>query len=223
MRSVSLKSLPEAELAALQTHQSGNNCAIHAITAAVKLLEGTEFSPEALSTEVDQLWRHGRFYRMLPGWAITPGMQARLVTFLARTRNLPLQAELKFLSLESLPTLLQEDNQALLLTLTWLPSKAPAIYHGNSSVNSNATRKAGGHTMLLAAYNPEHYSGSLPTPWGFVNSWIDGGTELFWMPENDLRKAWNIAFFPLNLRLSVIIKKLSDDENETDKITYSSC
>ena len=77
--------------------------------------------------------------------------------------------------------------------------------------------------MLLAAYNPEHYSGSLTTPWGFVNSWIDGGTELFWMPENDLRKAWNIAFFPLNLRLSVIIKKLSDTENETDKITHRSC
>jgi len=43
------------------------------------------------------------------------------------------------------------------------------------------------------------------------------------MSENDLRKAWNIAFFPLNLRLSVIIKKLSDDENETDKITHRPC
>ena len=223
MRSVSLKSLPEAELAAFQTHQSGNNCAVHAITAAVKLLDGTEFSPEALSTEIDQLWRHGRFYRMLPGGAITPGMQARLVNFLARTHNLPLQAQLKFLSLETLPTLLQEDNQALLLTLTWLPSKAPAIYHGNSSVNSNATRKAGGHTMLLAAYNPEHRSGNHYTPWGFINSWIQGGPELFWMQENDLRNTWNVVFFPLNLRLSVIIKKLSYDENETDKITYSSC
>ena len=223
MRSVSLKSLPEAELAAFQTHQSGNNCAVHAITAAVKLLDGTEFSPEALSTEIDQLWRHGRFYRMLPGGAITPGMQARLVNFLARTHNLPLQAQLKFLSLETLPTLLQEDNQALLLTLTWLPSKAPAIYHGNSSVNYNATRKAGGHTMLLAAYNPKHRSGNHSTPWGFINSWIQGGPNLFWMQENDLRKTWNDVFFPLNLRLSVIIKKLSYDENETDKITYSSC
>jgi len=223
MRNVSLKSLPEAELAALQTHQSGNNCAIHAITAAVKFLEGTEFSPEALSTEVDQLWRHGRFYRMLPGWAITPGMQARLVNFLAHTHNLPLQAQLKFLSLETLPTLLQEDNQALLLTLTWLPSRAPAIYRGNSSVNYNATRKTGGHTMLLAAYNPDHYSESLLTPWGFVNSWVDGGSDLFWMQENDLRKAWNVAFFPLNLRLSVIIKRTTYKDHETDKTTDKSC
>jgi hypothetical protein len=216
MRRLSLKSLSEVELAALQTHQSGNNCALHAITAAVKLLLGTEFSAEALSTEVDQLWRHGRFFRLFPGWGITPGMQARLVNFLARTHNLPLHAQLKLLSSDTLPALLQEPDQALLLTLTWLPGKAPAIYLGGSSVNYNVTRKAGGHTMLLAAYNPDHYSGSLSTPWGFINSWVDGGPDLFWMQERDLHKAWNVVFFPLNLRLSVIIKRITYKDHETD-------
>ncbi|HAE85813.1 MAG TPA: hypothetical protein DCG78_04805 [Anaerolineaceae bacterium] len=223
MLNITLKSLSEAELAALQTQQSGNNCAIHAIAAALKLLVGTNLPPAALSAEVDRLWRRGRFFRLFPGWSITPGMQARLVNFLSRSHNLPLQAQLKHLAPEALPGLLQAHNQALLLTFTWLPGKAPALYHGTSATNYNVTHKAGGHTMLLAAYNPEHRSGNLPTPWGFINSWVEGGPELFWMQDDDLRKGWNIVFFPLNLRLSVIIKKLSDDENETDKITNRSC
>ena len=209
MKRVSLKSLPEAELAAFQTRQQGNNCAIHAAIAALKLLEGLELSPQDLSAEVDRLWWHGHFYRVFPGWGVTPCMQARLINYLSRQHNLNVHAHCRLLTHAVLMEMLEQDQKAVLVTLTWLQGKAPALYHGTSSANSNATHKAGGHTMLLAAYDPAHRSGELTTPWGFINSWAEGGSELFWMEDHAFRKSAFGAVLPLNIHPSVIIQHTS--------------
>jgi hypothetical protein len=44
--------------------------------------------------------------------------------------------------------------------------------------------------MLFAAYDPEHKSGDISTPWGFINSWVDEGSGLFWMSDPDFRRSW---------------------------------
>src|SRR6185369_12294101 len=40
------------------------------------------------------------------------------------------------------------------------------------------------HTMLLAAYDPEHHAEidglAVTAPWGFINSWVDGGEGMYW-------------------------------------------
>ena len=92
MKKSSLKSLPEIELARFQSLQKGNDCTLHAISAALELLCGVRLAPRELAAEVNRLWWRGRFYRVLPGWAVTPPMQARIVNYLARTRGLPVRA-----------------------------------------------------------------------------------------------------------------------------------
>jgi hypothetical protein len=115
-------------------------------------------------------------------------------------------ARCQLLSTAALLQLLKEAQKVVLVTLTWLPGKAPSIYHGISSANSNASRKAGGHIMLLAAYDPAHKNGALATPWGFINSLADGSAELFWMEDQSFRKSGFGAFLPLNIHPSVIIE-----------------
>jgi len=63
--------------------------------------------------------------------------------------------------------------------------------------------------MLLAAYDPAHRSGELTTPWGFINSWAEGSTELFWMEDQAFRKSAFGAVLPLNIHPSVIIEHTS--------------
>jgi hypothetical protein len=93
-----LKSLPEWELARFQSLQKGNDCALHAISAALALLCGTHLAPEELASEVNRLWWRGRLFRVLPNWAVTPPMQAAIVNYLARSRGLPVRARLLHLS-----------------------------------------------------------------------------------------------------------------------------
>jgi len=209
MKQLSLKNLPEEELATFQSKQKGNDCALHAITAALLLLNGVTLPAQDLSNEVNRLWWRGRFYRVFPGWGVTPGMQTRLVNYLARTHHVPIHAKMINLSIEKLLTLMNNDNLAVLVTIYWLPRKAPAIYKGASALNYNNTRKPSGHTMLLAAYDPEHKSGEHLTPWGFINSWVDAGSEIFWMEDLAFKKAWNVAFLPPTFHPGVIIERTS--------------
>ena len=87
-----LKSLPERELARFQSLQKGNDCTLHAISAALELLTGLRLPPYQLVAEVNRLWWRGKLYRVLPNWAVTPPMQASIVNYLARTRGLPVRA-----------------------------------------------------------------------------------------------------------------------------------
>ena len=105
MKSRYLKTLSDPGLARFQTLQAGNDCALHAISAALGLLCDLRLDPKELAAEINRLWWRGKFYRVLPGWAVAPPMQARIVNYLARSRALPISARLLHLSPEILRNL----------------------------------------------------------------------------------------------------------------------
>lgn len=193
MKHFSLQSLPEEDLAPLQSLQKGNDCAVHAIAAAIQLLCGLRLNPVVLVEELNRLWWRGHFYRLAPGWAIPPTMQARLINRLAQELQLPICARLEHSTPEALINSLLDPARASLVTIYWLYGQVPSIFYGRRAENYNATRLPGGHTMLFGAYDPEHTNGEGKTsPWGFVNSWVDGGKALFWMEDEAFRRAWRL-------------------------------
>ena len=204
----------ESRLAALQARQVGNTCSFHAIAAALRLLLDLPIDPAELSDEVDRLWRRGRFMRVWPGWAVTPRMQARIVRHLAKTRDLPVTADYRRGNPDLLPDLLADPAGGVpLVTLIWLWGQAPPIYHGDSADNHNQTRKAGGHTMILAAYDPAHQiAGHLQTPWGLINPWVAGSDALYWMADPDFRRAWRFRLPGSGPNPLVIIKRKAPDD-----------
>lgn len=207
-----LKSLPEWELARFQSLQKGNDCALHAISAALALLCGTHLAPEELASEVNRLWWRGRLFRVLPNWAVTPPMQAAIVNYLARSRGLPVRARLLHLSPEILRNLPEDDDLAALVTIYWRRGRAPAIYRGGTDWNYNQSKSTAGHTMLFAAYDPEHTNKTnLPTPWGFINSWANANTELFWMEDAAFRRAWSSPLPVIGRNAAVIITRQHQD------------
>ena len=192
-----LKSLPERELARFQSLQKGNDCTLHAISAALELLTGLRLPPYQLVAEVNRLWWRGKLYRVLPNWAVTPPMQASIVNYLARTRGLPVRARLLHTAPEILRNLPDDENLVALVTIYWRRGRAPAIYRGATARNHNQSKSTAGHTMLFAAYDPTHTTGAgISTPWGFINSWCDGGARLYWMKDEDFRRSWGF-FLPL--------------------------
>ena len=191
----SLHTKSEIELAGYQTHQLGNTCSFHVIAASMRLLLNYNIDPMVLGEEVNRLWWRGRFMRVAPNWAVTPRMQVRIVRHLAQTRGLPVAATYQRSDPEILPALLPNLTTVPIVTIIWPWHKAPPIYLGNTTYNFNRTLSAGGHSMLLAAYDPEHMAGEdrFPTPWGFINPWLDNTTQLFWMRDGDFRQAWHFC------------------------------
>ena len=190
-----LKTKSEAELAALQVKQVGNTCSFHAIAAALQLLLDYEINPDEISNEVNDLWWRGRFMRVAPDWAVTPRMQVRIVRYLAKKEKLPITAFYSHGKVETLPVVLSDQDSVPLITLLWIWRKAPAIYFGNTTHNHNKTSKMGGHTMILAAFDPDHRADDeFSTPWGFINPWMANTEQLFWMRDEDFRRSWR---FPL--------------------------
>lgn len=190
----------EPELAAYQTRQIGNSCSFHAIATSLHLLLGYHIDPAELEEEINQLWWRGRFMRVAPDWAVTPRMQVRIVRYLAKKHHLPITAQYYRGNPEMLLTALSDSlcECVPLITLIWLWRKAPPIYLADTTRNFNQVRSAGGHTMLLAAYDPDHWAeGQFPTPWGFINPWITHSEHLFWMRDEDFLKAWGF-WLPFN-------------------------
>ena len=190
MKKTSLRALPETNLAKFQSLQTGNDCAIHSLVAAIELLTNIRLDPQEIINEVNRIWWHGRFFRLAPKSGITPPMQVRLLSYLAKKHNLPLKANLLHLSPELLRTTAVAENIVSLVTIYWWFGHSPAIYYMDQPNNYNALKGASGHTMVFAAYDPEHSSGEVLTPWGFINSWITQGTGLFWMTDHDFQKTW---------------------------------
>ena len=190
MKKTSLRALPEKNLAKFQSQQTGNDCAIHSLVAAIELLTKIRLDPKEIINEVNRIWWHGRFFRLAPKSGITPPMQVRLLSYLAKKHNLPLKANLFHLSPELLRTTAAAENIVSLVTIYWWFGHSPAIFYMDQPNNYNALKGASGHTMVFAAYDPEHSSGEVLTPWGFINSWITQGTGLFWMTDHDFQKTW---------------------------------
>lgn len=189
------KSLSEAELARFQTLQTGNDCVLHAISSAIQILTMREYKPQTLIQLANRLWWRGRFFRIVPGGGIMPPMQVGFLRYLIKREGLLLDARLLHLSPEVLRNLPHDDQMAALITIYWQPKRNPGIYLGSSNHNYNLSPAMSGHTMLFSAFDPDHRNEGVGiTPWGFINSWANGGTELFWMTDEDFRRTWH---FPL--------------------------
>lgn len=202
-----IKAKTEAELAAYQTQQTGNNCSFHAISVGVQILLDTTIDPNALAKEINRQWWRGRFMRVFPNWAVTPRMQVRIIDYLAKTRNLPISASYHNGTLFKLHQALSDPSCVPIITLIWLWGQAPPIYYADSQLNFNKTNKAQGHTMMLAAYDPKHFSvGEISTPWGFINSWRNKAQHLYWMSEIDFSKAWGFSLPGIGENPLVLLK-----------------
>ena len=198
----------EPELAGYQRLQSGNNCTLHAIAAAIKLLCNEDIDGESLSVEIDRLWWHGKIMRIFPKWAVTPRQQVRIVKHLAAKLALPIQASFVHATPAALLTSLADPAAVNLISLLWLPRRAPAIYHGEQAKNYNAGKSAGAHTLLLAAYDATHKNADHTlTPWGFINSWSNAGEHLYWMKDDEFTRAWHFFLPSVGPNPLVIIRR----------------
>lgn len=198
----------EAELAGYQTRQVGNTCTFHAIAISLHLLLNFTLDPMALSDEANRLWWRGRFMRVAPEWAVTPRMQVRIIRYLAKTHSLPITAEFLHGHPDTLSELLSDPESAPIITIIWRWRQAPPIYLGSTTQNFNETRSAGGHSMLLGAYDPQHTANGLfKTPWGFINPWKDNTDQLFWMTDRDFRRAWRFWLPGIGRNPLVVIQR----------------
>ena len=205
MKKTSLLALPEKSLAKFQSLQTGNDCAIHSLVAAIELLTDIRLDPQEIIKEVNRIWWRGSPFRLAPKSGITPPLQVRLLHYLAKKHNLPLKAALFHLSPELLRATAEAENIASLVTIYWWFGHSPAIYYMDRPKNYNKLKGASGHTMVFAAYDPEHFSGEIHTPWGFINSWVTQGTGLFWMEDKDFQKSWGIPIPRWGKHATVII------------------
>lgn len=191
-----LLSNSEKDLAAYQNVQIGSTCTFHAITSALRLLIDFQLDPQELSDEIDHLWWQFKPMRTIPKWAVTPHQQKKIIEYLKEKYSLPVTVEFSHVSPNSLFDNLLLPSKASIITLLWGYKRAPSIYYGNSNHNYNSGRSPAGHTMLLAAFDPTHtLSDGTPAPWGMINSWVDNGSYLFWMQDNEFQRSWNF-FLP---------------------------
>lgn len=212
MKKTSLHALPEKHLAKFQSQQTGNDCAVHSLVAAIELLTNVRLDPQEIIEEINRLWWRGRFFRLAPKSGITPLMQVRLLRYLAKKHDLPLTAKLFHLSPELLRSTAESETLACLVTIYWWFGHSPSIYYMDSPKNYNALKGASGHTMVFAAYDPEHFSGDIHTPWGFINSWITQGTGLFWMEDKEFQTAWGIPIPRWGKNATVVISHKDTDQ-----------
>nr|MBP7213897.1 hypothetical protein [Anaerolineaceae bacterium] len=143
------------------------------------------------------------------------GMQVRILSWLAKKHDLPLSARVLHLSPEILRASVEADNLASLITIYWWHRRSPKIYYRDQPKNYNPEKGISGHSMLFAAYDPDHTNDGIQTPWGFINSWVAGGSGLFWISDADFRRTWATPIPFIGNNAAVII---SVDNNKPNKI-----
>ncbi len=182
----------EAELASYQQLQVGNSCAQNAIAAAFNLFFNARIDGNHLSTLVNQTALPDRIrYRLWSNGPTTPLNQLHLLMDIALHEKHPISIQLEKGSPSILRQHLSQTDSLTLVTIGWLPGSAPVITRGVQPVNLNAARGFGFHVMIAAAYDPAHADvNHIIRPWGFINSWSSGGSELFWMTDDDFNRSW---------------------------------
>ena len=153
---------------------------------------------------------------------MTPLQQARMVRQEARRRDIAVTVHVRSGDPDSLVDLLSQPDTAVLITLSWTDETRPRIIYpdgalrrfspagGMQILGREIAYPFGAHTMLLAAHDPDRRarlkSGKIHAPWGFINSWVNGGDDLFWMPDTDFQEAWSRGII-IGKRQMVIIRK----------------
>jgi len=189
--------LTEAQLAAFQHYQGAgrNDCADFSVAAVLNMFTGGAVQGRDVATEADQ---RGLLqgYRLWANGPTTPGQAANIVNTIADRAGLPVSATaVKPETTADLVTYLQQPDTAVIVTIGWDDAHVPDIARTSDTANSasgGAPLQLNAHAMVLAAYDPGHVDrNGNPAPWGFVNSWADGGTQIYWIPDADFQRAWS--------------------------------
>jgi len=211
MSVLSIKNLPESQLAGYQQSQMGNNCAYHAVSAAINILCGSHINGQNYADRVNEMAFPKSFkYRLFDNGPTLPAQQVNLAEWMGVENGLTIDATHTNLSPETLRLFLLEPDKAVLVTIGWFNHKPPEITLGKNSQNMNASPAwAGYHTMLLGAYDRDHISvDGIQRPWGLINSWVSGGNQLFWMQDSEFLRSWRV-YTPLSgTYASVVIQHL---------------
>jgi hypothetical protein len=209
---ISIQNLPEEKLARYQQNQTGNSCAICSACSALNILYNVRISAGAWIKYVDSLTVPAIWpLRLYPNGPTTPAQQANLLRRIADREGLRgLEITRHSSSVEEIQSILLSPNQVVLVTIGWVFSAGPKIMPGKSIINLNSsTSRFGYHTMLLAAYSPEHiHEDGVIRPWGFINSWMDGGSQIFWIDDMEFRQHWSILTPLGGIRSAVILTRV---------------
>lgn len=191
-----LGGLTEAQLAAYQQDQGDrNDCGEFAIAAALNLLYGGSVLGCDVAAAADQVWfpLPSKGLRMWPDGPTTPQQQANIVNGIARQGGLSLSATATKATTADLIKYLEQPDTAVVVTIGWDDTNIPQIARtSDAHTQAVSAGPINGHAMLLVAHDPTHldFNGN-PAPWGFVNSWENGGTEIYWAPDTDFNQAWD--------------------------------
>jgi hypothetical protein len=183
----------ESELARYQQFQIGNTCALHCISTAIQILTGRIIHPSELAEELDALPFLRRLpYRWWKDGPVSPIQQVTRIRKLTKELNLPLSTKLTHPIPNELIVLIREPDTVALVTIGWLKGNAPAITLGDGNTSYADNSQINWHTMVPAAYDPTRRDiAGLVKPWGFINSWVNQGDKLFWIPDADFIRSWS--------------------------------
>jgi hypothetical protein len=183
-------------LAAFQQRQGTgrNDCADYSIAAALNMFYGGAVKGSEVAKAAD-LGSVLFGYRLWPNGPTTPRQQVNIVNTIADRSGLPVSATALRATTADLIGYLQQPDTAVIVTIGWDDAHVPQIARASDAATGaggGAPLQLNAHAMVLAAYDPNHVDhGGNPAPWGFVNSWADGGGEIYWMPDADFQRAWS--------------------------------
>lgn len=165
----------------------------------------------------------GASYRVWPDGPTMPKQQVALAKQLAARMGLTITATALRGTPNDLIAYLGEPDTFVVVTIGWGQTNRPSILYTDGVLREFAPpdhATVGGakidfpfnaHTMLLAAYDPNHKvevdGKEKLLPWGFINSWQDGGKNLYWMAERDFRDGWRYVIPGVGRQKMVVIQK----------------
>jgi hypothetical protein len=221
-----------------------NHCGAYSVAVAVSLLRGGQrldydqvvacadqhalLQVPSLAGLRDALT--GRSLRLWKGGPMTPHQQARLARYIAAQHGLKVEANVRRGTPADLISALRQPDTVVLVTVGWNDRTRPEIVGPKgavwrfAAVDSLSVGKIrikypfGAHVMVLAAYDPSRSfkkgEESITTPWGFINSWVDGPDpdspadgELFWMTDAHFRRAWEYPIL-IGSRYMVTVRRV---------------
>ena len=184
----------ENQLAAYQQDQgSTNHCAKFAAASALNLLYGASLEGNSLVE-----WLSGRLFRGTLRYTIFGNnngsfvfQTANLVRRLGQQNGLFPIVRSNIGMAETLKDIIKDGSSLAIVSVTYLQNQEPVIAYGKRTTTSlENTRWAGGHVMILGAYDSGHRNDmGILTPWGFLSSW-PGRDHLYWMTDEDFQGSW---------------------------------
>jgi hypothetical protein len=184
----------ESQLASYQGDQgSSNHCAKYAAASLLNLLYGTNADGGELVSLIEGrlLKGTGRYTILGNDNGSLVFQAANLLRRLAKMQGIYPQVRCQRINRIGLFSLLKDDKTLALVSLTYWQGKEPLISKGKYTSSSLASaHRVGGHIMIPAAYDPDHFNqAGFSTPWGFLSSW-GSNDQLYWMTENDFLRTW---------------------------------